>query len=54
MKIGAVNTISPISVSEQAEYLAKRIGAELMRRVDINSLYDVLVIVGPSLSHKAV
>jgi len=47
MKIGVMNTISPISVSEQAKYLAERIGAEVVRGIDVGALYDVLVIVGP-------
>jgi hypothetical protein len=47
MKIGVVNTINPISVSEQARYLAERIGGDLIRGIDPNALYDVLVIMGP-------
>lgn len=47
MEIGVVNTISPISVSEQAKYLAERIGAEVVRGIDVGSFYDVLVVVGP-------
>jgi hypothetical protein len=42
-----VNTINPISVSEQARYLAERIGGDLIRGIDPNALHDVLVIMGP-------
>ncbi len=41
------NTINPISVSEQAQYLAKRIDAEVVRGIDVNAVYDVLITVGP-------
>jgi hypothetical protein len=47
MKIGVINTINPISVSEQAQYLAERIEASLIRGIDTNTFYDVLVTVGP-------
>jgi hypothetical protein len=48
MKIGVINTINPISVSEQAKYLAERIGAEVVRGIDPNVFYDVLITLGPS------
>jgi hypothetical protein len=47
MKIAVANTISPISVSEQAQYLAERIGATLIKGMDTSTVYDVLVVVGP-------
>jgi len=42
-----MNTISPTSVSEQAQYLAERIGGSFVRGIEPNALFDVLVVVGP-------
>jgi hypothetical protein len=47
MKIGVMNTINPISVSEQAKYLSERIGGDLVKGIDPNAFYDVLITIGP-------
>jgi hypothetical protein len=47
MKIGVINTINPISVSEQAKYLSERIGGDLVKGIDSNTFYDVLITLGP-------
>jgi len=47
VKIGVLNTINPISVSEQAQYLAERIGGDLIKGINADVIYDVLITVGP-------
>jgi hypothetical protein len=47
MKIAVVPTINPTSVSEQSAFLAERLGAEVVKNIDANTLYDVIITVGP-------